>query len=194
MFAGQGISSWSVELMRNLKTSQLALALMIGIVTLFALGTSGADEEIRSSNHFRVIVTDIIDHEDSVVKQIRIDVKSDSRARISSDKERGGSLSASAGSVENRPEQGVIMVTLLADHVEWEAGNVNALKFLMTIHGNGSKVLMSDTGPMVKEKELNDVFAVSLRSGTYEYGTAVPLLRIKDTTFSLTVAAPSSSP
>jgi len=180
--------------MRNFSTSQVALALMIGMAAIFALGISHADEERRSSNRFRVTVTDVIDHEDSVVKQIRIDVKPDARARISSDRKGGGGLSVSAGSVDNRPEQGVIMVTVLADHVEWTAGNVNALKFLMTMHGNSSRVLMSDTGPMVAEKQLNDLFAVSLKSGTYEYGTAVPILRFRNTTFSLTIAAPASKP
>ncbi|WP_206036407.1 hypothetical protein, partial [Crateriforma spongiae] len=193
-FAGNGNPNWSEILMRNIKTTQVALALLFGIATLFALRTSGADEKIRSSNRFRVTVTNVIGTEDSVVKQIRIDAKPDSHATITSDKKGGGGLSASAGSLDNRPEQGVITVAVLADHVVWNAGDVNALKFLMSIHGNGTKALMSDTGPMVTGKQLKDLIAVSLNSGTYEYNTAVPILKFKDKTFSLTVAAPSSRP
>lgn len=180
--------------MRNIKATQMALALTISIGTLFGFNISGADEESHVSNRFHITVMDVIGGDDSVVKAIRIESKSDSHAKITSDKKGGGGLSASAGSVDNQPEHGVITVTVLADHVEWKAGDVNALKFRMSIHGNHSKVLMSETGPMVKGKELNDLLAVSLKTGSYEYGTAVPILRFKDRTFSLTVAAPTSKP
>ncbi|QEG40176.1 hypothetical protein [Roseimaritima ulvae] len=175
--------------MRNIKTLPVVLALMVGIPTLVALRTSDADETTPSSNHFRVTVTSVIGNGDSVVKQIRIEAKPGSHAKITSDKKGGGGLSALAGSVDNGPGKGVITVTVLADHVEWKAGDVNALKFLMSIEGNGSKALMSDTGPMVADKRLSDLFAVSLKSGTYDCDTEIPILRFNDKTFSLTVTA-----
>lgn len=178
--------------MRNLKTTHLAIALVIGIATVFVLRPSGAEEKKHSSNRFHVTVTDVIETEDSVVKQIRIDSKPDFRATIASDNKGGGGLSASAGCVVNT-KQGVLTVTVLADHLEWKAGDVNALKFLMSIHGRSSKSLMSDTGPMSTKKQLNDMLTISLTSGTYEYGTAVPMLRFKDRTYFLSVAAPPTS-
>lgn len=178
--------------MRNLKATHVGLAL-IGVVALFALRTSDANEQAKSSDNFRVMVTGVISIEDSVVKQIRIEAIPGSHAKITSDKKGGGGLSASAGSVDDRAKQGIITVTVFADHLEWEAGDVNALKFLMSIQGDGSKSLMSDTGPMVTEKQLNDLLTVPLKSGTYEYGTEVPLLRFKDKTYSLTVDAPPTS-
>jgi len=182
--------------MRIIKTRQvvLTLALLVSIAAFFALRAPAADERGNSSNRFRVTVMDVVGGEDSVVKQIRIDAIANSLARITSDQVDGGGVATSAGSVEDRPEEGTITVAVLAVHVEWEAGSVNALKFLMSIDGGSSKALMSNTGPMVTGKQLSDIFSVSLKSGTYEYGTAIPVVRFKDRTFSLTVAAPASEP
>jgi len=180
------------NLMRNLKTTHVALVLLIGIATLFALQVSDAGQSSRSSSHFSVTVTEVIGGEDSVIIQIRIDSRPNCQVKITSDKKGGGGLSALTGGVENRPDQGVITVTILADHVEWEAGGVNAIKFRMSIHGNVPKALMSDIGPMVAGTQLKDLFVVPVKTDTYEYGTAIPVLKFKDTTYSLTVASPTS--
>jgi len=178
--------------MRNIKATKIALALIICGGIFFAFNTVGADERNHASNRFHITVMDVVGSNDLVVKTIRIDSKSDCHAKIMSDKKGGGGLSASAGSIGSRPEQGVITVTVLADHVEWQAGDVDALKFRMSIQGNGSKALMSDTGPMATGKQLNDLLAVSVKTGTYAYDTAVPILKFKDRTFSLTVTARTS--
>ena len=151
---------------------------------------SSVNDSDRPANQFRVTVADVIGVDDVVIKHIRIDAKPGSHARITSNKKSGGGLSASAEPVDGQPDQAVITATVLADHVQWKAGDLNALRFLMSL--NGSNALMSDAGPMVKGKQLNDLLRVLLESGRYKYGTAVPLLRYMDTTFSLTVAAPSS--
>ncbi|KAA5546939.1 hypothetical protein FYK55_00500 [Roseiconus nitratireducens] len=180
--------------MRNITTIAATLALAFAITSVFALRPSRANDTERSTPHFRVKVFDVIGSEDSVVKQIRIELEPNSRAKIKSDKKGAGGLSASAGTVAGQPEIGVITVTVLVDHIEWNAGNVNALKFLMSIDGNGSKALMSDSGPMVSGKTVSELLTVLLKSGTYEYGTGVPMLRFKDKIYSLTVTAPSSKP
>jgi len=180
--------------MRRITVGQMAVALLISIGTLLVLETSGANDKGNSSAGFHLTVVDVVGDNGVIVKQLRIDAKPDSLARISTDKKGGGGVSASAGSVDNRPDQGTITVSIFADHIEWKAGNVNALKFFISIQGNGSKALMSDTGPMAKGKQLNDLLAVTVESANYEYGAAIPVLRFKDKTFSLVVTAPASAP
>ena len=176
--------------MRNSKATQMALVLAASIGTLFAFNTLGAEGKIHGPNQFHITVTDVVGGDDLVVKNIRIDVKSDAHAKIVSDKKGGGGLSASAGTVDNDRGQGFITVTVLGDHVEWKGGDVNALKFRMSMHGSDSAV-MSDTGPMVAGKRLGELLAVSVKTGSYEYGAEVPILKFKDKTFSLIVAAPT---
>ncbi|QDU42318.1 hypothetical protein Mal52_07740 [Symmachiella dynata] len=179
--------------MWNVKATKAALALVIGSTTLFALTTFAADSAGQPSNHFRVRVTDVIAVDDSVVKQMQIEAKPGCKAEITSDKKGGGGLWTTAGKVEDKG-LGLITVTILVDRVEWKAGEVNALKFLMAIDGNNSKALMSDSGPMSAGKQLNELLSVAMKSGEYEYGKTVPLLKFKDKTYSLTVTAPPASP
>ena len=148
--------------MSRIRRTQTAIAVVFGVATLFALKISDAEDNAQSTNRFRLTVTDVVVRDDVVVKQIRIDAKPDSRARVESDKAGSKALSASARSVAGQPGQGILTVTVLADHFEWKDGDVNLQKDLISIDGNGASSVMSASGPIGKGKKLNDVIAVPL--------------------------------
>ncbi len=125
--------------------SKAVLTLVISI----ALTTIAAQDHNRGSDRFHVSVVDVVDETSTIVKQIRNHAKPGTVATIASDRKGGGGVSASAGSQPDQPDHGIVTILVFADHVDWEAGNVNAMKFLMSASSNGSKASMSDTGPMI---------------------------------------------
>lgn len=180
--------------MRSVKRMTVPFALIIGTTVFFILQTSAAEKASQDSHGFRITINDVVHSDDSVVKQIRVDAKPDCHATITSDKAGGGGLSMTTGHIIGRSEPGAITLTVLADHVSWKAGDVNALKFLMSMQSNGSKTLLSDTGPMSSGKRLDDIVVFTAKAGNYNYDTSVPILRFKERVYSLSVATPATKP
>lgn len=176
--------------MPNTNRILLTLALAIGTGVLFALPKSDAEEKSQTSHKVRITVTDVLNMRDSIVKHIRIELDPGSRVTIKSD---DTELSTVAGNVTDQPDQGIVTVAVLADHLEWGKPKTSAFKFMVALSGNGG-AKTSETWPVVAEKQLEDLITVSLKSGDYELDTAIPLLRFKDVSYTLTVTPEPSNP
>jgi hypothetical protein len=80
-----------------------------------------------------------------------------------------------------------VKLTIFADHVKWEAGRVDALKFRMRLGG----VTLRDTGPMpAKADALPDVISVTVTEGLHAEGEAVPVVTFKGVEYKLVVDPP----
>lgn len=178
--------------MRNEKPLLRVLLGLAAVVVCIAFHALSAQGNVHHTEQFRVTALEVLEGSDSKVNQIRIECVPGSKARVTSDKEGGGGVSATSGRHPDQSRASAIVVTMLADHVKWEARNVDALKFVLAIQGSGGNAVMSNTGSMEAGKQLSDVVKSSVKSGEYKYGTPIPILRFKDRMFSLTVTGPDS--
>src|SRR4051812_9117613 len=107
-----------------------AVAVLIGV----AAWTHGGHVGAGANESFRLTVDEVV-HEDSIiVTRVGIETGSDSRVRVVSDKPNRGGLSTAARPGGEPPTQ----VVIFGDHVRWEAGSTNALKFMMkAVGGSG---------------------------------------------------------
>ena len=81
-------------------------------------------------------------------------------------------------------------LVIFADHVVWEAGSTNALKFMMKIKAGSGTATMINTGPMPKGKSLAETLSVIIKPGEYRYEEATKLAKFQDVTYSLVVRRP----
>ena len=176
--------------MLNITRTFVALALATCAGAFFSVHTSNAEENDRPNGKFRISVTDVLSRPDSLVRHVRVDVKPGSRVTIKSD---DTELSTLASSPENQPDQSIVTIAVLADHLQWGKPKASAFKFLLSLQGNGD-AYTSSTWPTTTEKQLDDLITVLIKSGSYEQGKAIPFMRFKDLTYSLTVSAEPSQP
>ena len=179
--------------MRYLRPLGTAWSVFVAVAVVCAFQAFSGEDSGEHPEQFRITVLDVLDDHQATVKQIRIECVPESRARLTSHMKGGGGEAALTGIGHDKSKVAAIVVTVFADHVQWEAGNVDALKFILVLSGNGGKAVMSDTGPMDDGTQLSDHLKLSVKSGAYKYGTPVPILQFKDTRYSLTVTAPDSN-
>ena len=133
-------------------------------------------------------VSELIHEDDIIVTQVEIEAQPGSMVEVISDKpNRGGVSAASPEPTQVDPSPRTRLV-IIGDHVVWEAGSTNVLKFKMKIKAGSATATMTNTGPMPKDKRLADTLSVLIEPGEYRYEAATRLVRVKDVTYSLVVS------
>jgi hypothetical protein len=175
--------------------------LVLGLVGVFSIVAAAwtlgvqagtpAHDKAPPDGRFRVTVNEVLREDTTISIQVGVDALPGSYVDVNSDKpDRGGVGSASPPPAHPHGSSHT-QVVVFADHVVWEAGSVNALKFVMRAQGSpGSGATMSNTGPMPEGKRLMDVVKVLIEPGEYPYGVATKLVTFKDVTYSLVVRYP----
>ena len=146
-----------------------------------------ADEKGLPDQSFVVKVSELIHEDDIIVTQVEIEAQPGSFVEVISDKpDRGGVAAASPEptGVDRSPRTRLI---IFGNHVVWEAGSTNVLKFMMKIKAGSGTATMMNTGPMPKDKRLADTLSVLIESGEYRYEATTRLVRFEDVTYSLVV-------
>ena len=145
------------------------------------------DEKASLDQGFVVKVSELVHEDDIIVTQVEIEAQPGSTVEVISDKpNRGGIMAASPEptSVDRSPRT---RLTIFGDHVVWEAGSTDVLKFMMKIKAGSGTATMTNTGPMPKEKRLAETLSVLIEPGEYQYEAATRLVRFQDVTYSLIV-------
>ena len=168
------------------------LAILALIVTTFwtTLGVSGGVGDDQQGSHrenFRVTVTKLIHEEDIIVTQVEIEARPGCYVEVVSDKQNRGGVGAASSEPSQANRSPRTRLTIVGDHVVWDAGSVNALKFLMRIASGSSTAAMTNTGPMPRDKRLAEAVSVLIEPGEYGYGEVSRLVRFQDVTYSLVV-------
>jgi hypothetical protein len=174
------------------KFSLILAVLPMVLATLWVDGVRAvihADEKSPPDQSFVVKVSEILHEDDLIVTQVEIEAQPGTIVEVISDKpNRGGVVAASPEPTElDRTPRTRLM--LFGDHVVWEAGSTNVLKFMMKIKSGSGTAIMSNTGPMPKGKRLADALSVLIEPGSYRYEAATKLVRFQDVTYSLVVRA-----
>jgi hypothetical protein len=174
-----------------MKQFSLILAmLLVAAAVLLVRGVPAAiraGEKRSSDQRFVVKVSELIHEDDIIVTQVEIEAQPGSIVEVISDKPNRGGITAASPeptSVDRSPRTRLI---LFGDHVVWEAGSTNVLKFMMKIKAGSGTATMTNTGPMPKEKRLEETLSVLIEPGEYQFEAATKLVRFQDVTYSLIV-------
>jgi len=158
-------------------------ALLVHVVP----AVSHADDKGLPDQRFVVKVSELILEDDLIATQLEIEALPGSFVEVISDKpNRGGVMAASPEPthVDRAPRTRLI---IFGDHVVWEAGSTNVLKFMMQIKAGSATATMMNTDSMPKGKRLADTLSVLIEPGEHRYDAATKLVRFKDVTYSLIV-------
>lgn len=90
-----------------------------------------ADEKALPDKGFRVTVNEILGEETTISIQVGVDALPGSYVEVNSDKPNRGGVGTSLPQPDHPDGSSHAQVIVFADHVVWDAGSVNALKFVM---------------------------------------------------------------
>jgi Domain of unknown function (DUF1877) len=200
--AGGTANSWSRcsgatpigRILPFMKKLHLIFAVLLMVVTaLLVHGVPGvihAAEKGLPGQSFVVKVSELIHENDIIVTQVEIEADPGTSVQVISDKSgRGGvTITTPEPTAVNRSAR--TRLTILGDHVVWDAGPTNLLKFMMKIKAGSASATMMTTGPMPKDKRLAETLSVLIEPGEYRYEAATRLVRFEDVTYSLVVKRP----
>jgi hypothetical protein len=171
--------------------------LFLNLVVLPLIGTpllvhgipavTRADEKGSPDQSFVVKVSELIHEDDIIVTQVDIEAQPGSFVEVTSDKpDRGGVTVATPEptEVDRSPRT---RLTIFGDHVVWEAGPTNLLKFMMKLMAGSRTATMMTTGPMPKGKRLAEMVSVLIEPGQYRYEAATRFVKFENVTYSLVV-------
>jgi len=171
------------------------VAATITALVVIAIGVAdpiGArpDKRLILEGSFRITAQDVLRDDDTLVSRIEIETHPGAIVRIASDIPNAGGLTTVVSEAigPSRP----VHLMVFGDHVKWEAGRVDALKFLMRLDGkSGGAASMSNTGAMPPTNaKLSEVLAVTARSGVYPEGGPIPVVTFTGTIYNLVVERP----
>ena len=165
-----------------MKRLTFALATMVGLavaaVVTASLPAPPVGDRAVPEAKFRITAENVIVAEDELVARIEVEARPGATIRVTANAPDRGGLTAVTPA-------GPVRLTVFGDHVRWETGKVDALKFRMSLGGG----VMSDAGPMPEGKsKLSAVLSVAAESGLYPEGDPVPVVTFKGVTYSLVVA------
>jgi hypothetical protein len=169
-----------------------AVLLVVG-TALLANGVPGvihAAEKGLPGQSFVVKVSELIRENDILVTQVEIEAEPGTSVEIISDKSDRGGVTITTPEPTGVTRSARTRLTIFGDHVVWEAGPTNILKFLMKIKAGSASATMMSTGPMPKDKRLAETLSVLIDRGEYRYEAATRLVRFEDVTYSLVVKRP----
>ena len=169
-----------------MKRQNFAVAVLAVLVvfTVLAANQAGVRGGVRpvSEGKFRVTTQDVVQDGDTLVCRMEIEALPGVTVRIASDVPGRGGLTVVVPA-EPAPAAPV-RLTVFGDHVRWEAGRVDALKFLMRLDGASISNIGSVPPNMAK---LSEVLSVTARSGEYPEGDPVPVVTLNGTAYNLVV-------
>lgn len=167
----------------------LAVLALIG-TTLLVCGVPGvnhADEKRLPDQSFVVKVSELIHEDDISVTQVEIEAQPGTSVEVISDKPDRGGVTVATPEPTELDRSPRTRLTIFGDHVVWEAGPTNLLKFMMKMKAGSGTATMTTTGPMPKGKRLAEMLSVLIEPGEYHYEAPTRLVRFEDVTYSLVV-------
>lgn len=172
------------------QTFAVAAVAVLAVLAVLAIFAGNVADRFRirdgvrpvSEGKFRVTTQDVVQDDDTLVCRIEIESHPGVTVRITSDIPGRGSLTVVVPA-EPAPAAPVRLM-VFGDHVRWEAGRVDALKFLMRLDGAS----ISDTGSVPPNMaKLSEVLSITARSGEHPEGDPIPVVTLKGTAYSLVV-------
>ena len=151
--------------------------------------TSAAVSPVLCDEIFRVATNDVLNDDNTFVRQLNIDALPGSIIEVLSDDKRvANSLYAELGSAIHPVGLSTAHLTLFADQFELKEDGVNAVKFLIGYKSGSISISTSKTKAMPKDAErISDVLKVHLKPGAYNYGQQTKLLTFMGVTYNFVV-------
>jgi len=186
------------EVLKAMYLSKIKKTFGIAAAALLALTLTGAglwqaktwaDGKAAVGDTGRVTVNEVINNDDVVVTQIRIELPPGCKIEVYSD-DKGSTrrLTADARDVKQPDGSNSVEITVLADQVEIKQSGTNMIKFMVGYKIGKLSSSSSQMVPMPADaKQLSDVLSVPIKSGEFKVGQPTKLVTLKGVTHSFLV-------